>query len=471
MDYENIWEAAIAVSGLGGIGAFVLWSIFKGWLKLKIFANLTKKQTFHLMKLFLWFTFLFAVISLGTYAYLQTISEELSPSTIEAINVLKSENEQLKLSKQAKDKLNQTQAETIQYLVTHTQKSKIEPALEAVIKNGNKTKLIESIDELIKERDKEVRETGELFAKRGSINFAKNPKQALLDYEKSTQLTPDNAASWNWLGLLQIEFAKYPDAITSFEKALAIDLKIYGEDHPQVAIYRNNLGNGWKDLGQYQKAIEYYEMALASDLKNYGEDHPQVAAYRNNLGVVWQALGQYQKAIEHYKLALASNLNTYGVGHSKVATGRNNLGVVWRALGQYQKAIGYFELALTSVLRTYGKDHPLVAAYRNNIGMAWQASGQNQKAIKYYELALASDLKAYGEEHPNVAIDRNNLGGAWQTLGQYRKAVEYFELAFAAFDKSFGREHPSTKTVARNLDLARKALESTVISDETATKQ
>ena len=90
-----------------------------------------------------------------------------------------------------------------------------------------------------------------------------------------------------------------------YEQALASDLKTYGEDHPNVALRRNNLGGAYKDLGEYRKAIRYYEQALASDLKTYGEDHPDVAIDRNNLGT-YQAKGEVDRAIRYYEQAVTS---------------------------------------------------------------------------------------------------------------------------------------------------------------------
>ncbi len=98
-----------------------------------------------------------------------------------------------------------------------------------------------------------------------------------------------------------------------------------GEDHPDVARVRNNLGMAWQSKGEYDKAIEYYEQALASDLKTLGEDHPSVAIRRNNLGSAWDAKGEYDKAIEYYELALASGLKTFREDHPDVAKFRNNL--------------------------------------------------------------------------------------------------------------------------------------------------
>ena len=286
----------------------------------------------------------------------------------------------------------------------------LDKAIEALKQN----KKVEA-DSLFKQVEEDYDETVKLIAEasyqRGKI--AEDSIQyldALNHFEKATRLSPDNALYLNQAGLINDKLAFHKKAIDYYERALASNLKTYGEDHPEVATNRNNLGGTWHDLGEYQKAVDYYELALASDLKTYGEDHPDVALDRNNLGGTWQALGEYQKAIDYFELALASDLKTYGEDHHDVAIDRNNLGSAWQTLGEYQKAIDYFELALASDLKIYGEDHPDVALDRNNLGGTWQALGEYQKAIDYYELALTSDLKIYGEDHPKVAIRRNNLG-------------------------------------------------------------
>ena len=177
---------------------------------------------------------------------------------------------------------------------------------------------------------------------------------------------------------------------------------------PDRTDYLSDLADLTHTLGEYEKAVEYYEQALASYLKTYGEDHPGVAISRNNLGATWDSLGEYKKAIGYYEQALASDLKTYGEDHPDVAIDRNNLGMAWLALGDYKKAIVYLEQALASDLKTYGKDHPQVATYQNNLGGAWHALGEYKKANDYLEQALAGFEKVLGENHPNTRGVRAN---------------------------------------------------------------
>ena len=68
-----------------------------------------------------------------------------------------------------------------------------------------------------------------------------------------------------------------------YQLALDSDLKTYGEDHPDVAIDRNNLGMAYNSLGQYDKAIDYFQLALGSLEKVFGQEHPYVKTVKANL--------------------------------------------------------------------------------------------------------------------------------------------------------------------------------------------
>ena len=203
-------------------------------------------------------------------------------------------------------------------------------------------------------------------------------RQASTLCRRAMQLAPDRTDYLSDSADLAHTLGEYEQAVEYYEQALANELKTFGEDHPNVAISRNNLGATWDSLGDYQKAIGYYEQALASDIKIYGEDHPDVAIDRNNLGLAWHALGEYKKAIDYLEQALASDINTYGEDHPQVATYRNNLAGAWYALGEYQKASGYLEQALAGFEKILGANHPNTSGVRANYQQLL-ADIQNQK--------------------------------------------------------------------------------------------
>lgn len=191
-------------------------------------------------------------------------------------------------------------------------------------------------------------------------------RQALTLCQRAVQLAPERTDYLSNLANLAHTLGEYEQAVKYYEQALANNLKTNGEDHPDVAISRNNLGAALDSLGEYEKAISYYEKALESDLKTYGEDHPDVAIDRNNLGMALLALGEYKKAIVYLEQALASDLKSYGEEHSQVATYRNNLAGAWYALGDYKKAYEYLEQALQGFEKVFGANHPNTRGVREN---------------------------------------------------------------------------------------------------------
>ncbi|MFN8000087.1 MAG: tetratricopeptide repeat protein [Acidobacteriota bacterium] len=58
------------------------------------------------------------------------------------------------------------------------------------------------------------------------------------------------------------------------ERALAINQKVYGEEHPDTAMSLNNAGSSYGELGEHRKALEYKERALAINQKVYGKSIP-----------------------------------------------------------------------------------------------------------------------------------------------------------------------------------------------------
>jgi len=225
----------------------------------------------------------------------------------------------------------------------------------------------------------------------------------------------DAANLWNSLGYHLDRIADLAGARAAFERALAIDERAFGPDHPNVARDVNNLGLVLKDLGDLAGARAAYERALAIDEQAFGPDHPQVAIFVNNLGRVLQDLGD-----------LAG------------------------ARAAFERALAIFE-------RVLGSDHPNVATLVNNLGSVLQDLGELAGARAAYERALAIDERAFGPDHPNVATDVNNLGSVLQALGDLAGARAAYERAQRIFERFLPPEHPYIRGVRGNLEVLDRA--------------
>ncbi|MBS4169385.1 tetratricopeptide repeat protein [Neochlamydia sp. AcF95] len=276
-------------------------------------------------------------------------------------------------------------------------------------------------------------------------------KKAEKCYLFATKENPENSEVLSALGNIYHDQGNLGKAVQYSTKALVIDFKLYGENHPRVAICYNNLGAIYKELGNLEKALEYSNKALAIDLKALGENNTIVATHYNNLGQIYKAQGNLEKALEYSNKALAITLNLFGENHSTVATYYNNLGQIYKIQGDLKKAAEYLNKALAIDLNLFGENHPIVAIRHNNLGLIYQDQGTLDKAVEYSTKALAIDLKLFGETHPNIARDYNNLGAIYKDKGNSGKALEHSSKALAINLKLYGENHSSVATHYNNL--------------------
>ncbi|NVL93610.1 MAG: tetratricopeptide repeat protein, partial [Desulfobacterales bacterium] len=127
----------------------------------------------------------------------------------------------------------------------------------------------------------------------------------------------------NQAGLYLRWRAEFAEAKAAFERALTINEKVVGEEHPNTAASLNNLGILLQAMGDLAGARSYYERALAINEKVLGGEHPGTALSLNNLGTLLRAMGDLAGARPYYERALAINEKVLGGEHPGTALSLN----------------------------------------------------------------------------------------------------------------------------------------------------
>jgi Tfp pilus assembly protein PilF len=73
-----------------------------------------------------------------------------------------------------------------------------------------------------------------------------------------------------------------------FERALTIDERVYGSDHPEVATDLNNLGTTLMAQGDTDAARSLLKRALLIQERMLGPEHPTTEMVRKNLAALDQ---------------------------------------------------------------------------------------------------------------------------------------------------------------------------------------
>jgi tetratricopeptide (TPR) repeat protein len=255
---------------------------------------------------------------------------------------------------------------------------------------------------------------------------------------------PDVAMSLNNLANLHRAQGRYVEARPLYERALAIREKALGPDHLDVAASLNNLGELNYKQGRYADVQALYERALAIREKALGPYPLDVARSLNNLALLYDAQGRYAEAQPLYERALAIQENALGPGVE--AHGDVGLAVLHRAKGRYAEAQPLVERALAIQEKALGPDHPDIATSLNNLGELHYKQGRYVEAQPLYERALAIQEKALGPGHPNVAVSLNNLAVLHRAQGRYAEAQPLYERVLAIQENALGPDHPDIAT-------------------------
>ena len=204
-------------------------------------------------------------------------------------------------------------------------------------------------------------------------------KESARAYQRCIQLKPDDGALLNNLGGSLTQAGDYAGAEPLLERALAIDEKALGTDHPEVAATLNNLASLLQAKGDYAGAEALYRRALAIDEKALGTDHPYVGNALNNLASLLQVKGDYAAAEPLYRRALAITEKALGPDHPEVATSLSNLASLLQAKGDYAGAKPLYRRALAIDERALGLDHPSTKTIRTNLQALIDKQSAKQK--------------------------------------------------------------------------------------------
>ena len=323
-------------------------------------------------------------------------------------------------------------------------------SLEAQAKSGKyKVKLEEK--RVANDKDKRKVEAYKTYSEAVLLELEETPKsinQAMAKYEESIRLFQSadepvgEANSLNTLAQLHIAKGEEEKAEPLCKRALVIQEKVYGSEHPDVARSLNSLAFFSINKGNYATAEPLCKRALVIQEKVYGSEHPDVARSLNNLARVYHNIGDYAKAETLFQRALAISEKTLGSEDPFIAILLNNLARVYEDKGEYTKAETLYLRGLAIRDKAYGSEHPFVATLLNNLAYLYTTKGDYAKAETLYLRGLAISEKAYGSKHSHVGDVLNDLAYLYIIKEDYAKAAPLLEQGLEIREKAYGPEHP-----------------------------
>ena len=223
-----------------------------------------------------------------------------------------------------------------------------------------------------------------------------------------TPTPPEATTTWRYNLSAQ---RKYAQAQPLLEKALEINRRLLGDNHPQTAQSYNNVANNVNSQRKYEQAQQLYEKALEINRRLLADDHPSTAVSYNNLADNLKSQGKYAQAQPLFEKGLEIYRRLLMFEHPKTALSYSNLAANFDAQGKYLEArdnwLSAFQsmdkarlrVAFTGLERAGGtKDsvRPALAAVLARLGQpaeAWQSLEEDLGRGLLDELAARADQR------------------------------------------------------------------------------
>jgi Flp pilus assembly protein TadD len=183
------------------------------------------------------------------------------------------------------------------------------------------------------------------------------PEDALQEVMRATELAPNDADAFYYLGRLHFSTDKFAAALAAFQRALELD--------PSSVRTENHLGQTYEALGRWPEAEAAYLKAI--EIEQSQAKKSEWPYY--NLGVLYLSTGREQEGVAYLREALLRN--------SSWAEAKIKLAAALAAGGKVPQALALLEEALLS--------EPRNAEAHYRIAVLLMKSGRAEEAKQHFD--------------------------------------------------------------------------------------
>jgi serine/threonine-protein kinase len=266
-------------------------------------------------------------------------------------------------------------------------------------------------------------------ARRADLESAKAEQVSdfLADMFSSTNV------GWRVRGNREVSVA---EVLASASERLSRDLR----DQPEVeARLRHVLGESYVVLLDYRRATQELERALVLDLRLYGEQHLQTARARTLLGWVLTSAGDVKRGAALLDQGLATYRRTPSAPPAELAEALGARGYAAMVESRLPLAETYARQAV-ELTRTRLADQPLLPLALTLLGGVQSTRGDVAAAEHSFREALTLFSRLPDPDRPEKRAALLNLGGILSARGELDQAERLLREALALTERYLGPE-------------------------------
>ena len=247
---------------------------------------------------------------------------------------------------------------------------------------------------------------------------------------------------WGWI---ELKMSQYGMADSLFTHSLNVFREFESDTSINTSGALKNLG--WLEFytGNYQKADSLFTESIKIKRLNYKDDHPDLARALHSQAWVKYSLNELNEAIRLQQESNSMRRDAFqNQPNFDLAWGMNNLGIFKQTKGELDEAESLFISALEMRREILPPTHPHIAQSMGNLGSLYFYRNEYDKAADMFKEVLKTQRNTFPEDHPELAASLNNLGTVLSNAGRDDEAIPYFREAVQIQTSRFADNHPNS---------------------------
>ncbi len=195
----------------------------------------------------------------------------------------------------------------------------------------------------------------------GEYAAAEQPGSEAVELARSPTAKPEDAAAAIYnRGVIHLRLREPEEAARAFADSYELMAVYKGEDDISLAAPLSNLGSSRRQAGDLVGAEEAFRRALTLQRRVLGPDHPALIITSNNLARVFLERGEYDQSIDLLQDARRILVAQSGEQHKNVLRLDLHIADGHLGKGEAQHVAGAFRRSLPDWRETLGATHPFV---------------------------------------------------------------------------------------------------------------
>lgn len=269
----------------------------------------------------------------------------------------------------------------------------------------------------------------------GEITTAANHYQSVLDIYQSVldANDPTLAQAYRNVAVVLLEQGRFPGAVQSLEKAIAItspDKQFNTPAEQELALtltkaYRqNNQGDAAQTL--------LTNLATAINSKNTKDSlWLRLQIEQASLSIYYNQLKQAEALL----VDASKSIDKQNIAPLDLATLQYKLGYVYILKGQLVEAEAVYKKALLNYRQSVSQYHPSIARTLHSLAIVYSNLGMTDLATEYYQQAITTFSKALGDDNPAEASTRLEYSLLLTKTGNIEEAITTANTSLSTFQR------------------------------------